>query len=1286
MSNGGYKGQSPARETSPEQYPGVWELTEQFQAQADGNWPFQETDNAPKSLRFNSSDSAHLSKTPALAGNRKTWTWSGWVKRSAISEYQIPIAAGVVGSTPRTYLRFDTADTLRLQNDSGFFYLTNAVFKDPSAWMHLVWAVDTTNATAADRVKLYVNGTQVTSFSSVTTAALNEDTLFNSTSHTAYIGRENRSLYYLNGYLADIHFIDGQALSCEEFGFFDGQGIWQPKRFTGDYASGPVYSNFGDTTYIQSSYPWTKAFDGIADGSYSNGAGAVDPGDWARWTPPNGIPVSQALRINTDNGTTSAVKVKFIGQPVQHLTSLSDGWNSVSGTGTLEYIEIYNSGSTWSYLCGVEIDGQILIDASVGRNSFHLDFSDTSSNTALGKDSSGVGNDWTPNNLSHFTGVDPTVPANTYQDNTLGYYLNGNPPLFLTKQPTGTNRADQITHGSNTGTTFAVNDVLQWAIDWTGGTAKMWFGRNNTWYSGDPAAGTNPSVSGVSDMNLFLSLAYNSSDFQLQVPATASYTLPTGYSYWGGVTLGTWKTSGTNQGATPDVFTTPIPRTGKVYIEAIIKGGTSTYACIGLQNNGETSVISDVSVDTPVNGTEVATTAGGERRGNYCTWSPVNSKNHTLSNGNLDCSLSIGTTSQARATIGVTSGKYYWEVKFISGNYGMIGISDASISTSNVSYAAGGLNMYVQTGGLYGDLGGSFSNTSYGSALSANDIIGVALDMDNGNVKFYKNGTDLGVANTSTLVGKTIMPHIAEAGGDSFVTQTNFGARSWTYAAPSGYSPIATCFLPEPAIKRGDEAMTAVIFTGNDTLQRVSGIKFSPDLVWVKQMSGGASHELFDSVRGKGTYGYKTLYTNQTFAEYTSTAISNSGVTDLHSDGFSVGGSNNVNDNNQTYVAWAFDAGETTTTFAADSLTSSLYNQDQVWSNFLTSSNGFVPGYTADQAFNEVLNSGGGSATNGVGGVMTFAPTSALSVSTMDIRVYSDTTITFPDSSTVAVSGQGATYGWIPVTLPSSFTGFTGSNSITLHNTNNGLQYFDGLRINGKILVNSNISFSVPSIAANVRARPERGLSIVTYSGVDAPSRNTVSHGLNEAPVAWLIKNRSGTGNWTFTFNFLDGSNDYMFLNSTNAKANQGSPWDTPPTSSVITLGANDLNTCNAGDDFVMYAFAPVESYSKFGSYLGFGQKQTIHTGFAPAFLMIKAVDYTEKWYMYDIARQRLRGKSVLRADTDEAETSSGSRQVHLSSNGFTLFGSDTGINDTGISYIYMCFAEFPFASQARAR
>ena len=173
------------------------------------------------------------------------------------------------------------------------------------------------------------------------------------------------------------------------------------------------------------------------------------------------------------------------------------------------------------------------------------------------------------------------------------------------------------------------------------------------------------------------------------------------------------------------------------------------------------------------------------------------------------------------------------------------------------------------------------------------------------------------------------------------------------------------------------------------------------------------------------------MFPNLTSSERTST----DGLTAFNSDGYTLGadaGQYGWQANNHTFVNWAWDAGDSNTSISAGSLSTSIYNQDQVWSNFLSSSNGFVGGYEATYAFNGVIDTGGGSATNGVGGVMTFAPTSTLSVSTMEIRVYSDTTITFPDSSTVAVSGQGSGSGWITVNLPSSFTGFTGSNNICL--------------------------------------------------------------------------------------------------------------------------------------------------------------------------------------------------------------------------------------------------------------
>ena len=328
----------------------------------------------------------------------------------------------------------------------------------------------------------------------------------------------------------------------------------------------------------------------------------------------------------------------------------------------------------------------------------------------------------------------------------------------------------------------------------------------------------------------------------------------------------------------------------------------------------------DVLRDVPTNGDSSDDTgAGGEVSGNYCTWSPLAGTNVTLSNGNLDCSLSAGTASKARTTIAVTSGKYYWEIKFKSGNYGMIGISDASLAGGQISYAAGALNYYVQNGTLYGDVGGSFSGTSYGSALSANDVLGVALDMDNGNVKFYKNGSDLGNANTTSLVGKTIMPHLGEAGGATFVTEANFGARSFAYSAPSGFKALCTTNLPTPTIANGRDHFDTKLYTGNGSSQSITGYNFSPNFVWLKSRSAATLHTLQDTVRGAN----KALEIDGNQPTPGEITITDS-ITSFNSDGFSLGSRSTVNDSSETYVAWAWNIPGSASSNSDGTITSSV--------------------------------------------------------------------------------------------------------------------------------------------------------------------------------------------------------------------------------------------------------------------------------------------------------------------------------------------------------------------------
>jgi hypothetical protein len=213
-----------------------------------------------RSLRFNSSDSAFLNRTPASAGNRKTWTWSAWVKRSALGTQQLFFDSFFGDLSRYCLIRFNDTNVIQI---FGGVYTTGAsttvsvnlstaaVFRDVSAWYHIVLAYDTTQATDTNRVKIYVNGVLQTI--SGTYPSQNEETYVNATNVHA-IGRysESPGQQYLNGYLTEINFIDGLALDPSYFGFTDANGIWQPRAYKGAYGTNGFFLNFSDNSGVTS--------------------------------------------------------------------------------------------------------------------------------------------------------------------------------------------------------------------------------------------------------------------------------------------------------------------------------------------------------------------------------------------------------------------------------------------------------------------------------------------------------------------------------------------------------------------------------------------------------------------------------------------------------------------------------------------------------------------------------------------------------------------------------------------------------------------------------------------------------------------------------------------------------------------------------------------------------------------------------------------------------------------------------------------------------------------------
>ena len=164
------------------------------------------------SLRFRASNDAYLSRTPASAGNQRTWTWSGWVKRGVLGSASTLISGG--GTTGRVALFFNSSDQLEIDvAGTGSFQNSTAVFRDPAAWYHVVWAFDTTQGTGANRSRIYVNGTEL-SLTQTRTFSENTDYAINGTGIQTH-GTLSNSIggYEFDGYLTEINFVNAQQLT-----------------------------------------------------------------------------------------------------------------------------------------------------------------------------------------------------------------------------------------------------------------------------------------------------------------------------------------------------------------------------------------------------------------------------------------------------------------------------------------------------------------------------------------------------------------------------------------------------------------------------------------------------------------------------------------------------------------------------------------------------------------------------------------------------------------------------------------------------------------------------------------------------------------------------------------------------------------------------------------------------------------------------------------------------------------------------------------------------------------
>jgi len=1218
-----------------------------------------------RSLRFTPGDSAYLNRTPSSAGNRKRWTWSGWVKRSGTAVRNHLFAVHSSNDNSGYFrLAFQTDGVLIVGLWSKSILTTVAKFRDFSAWYHVVLVLDTGNPTAADQVILYVNGVR----QSVTgTADSNADYAINSTQNH-YIGWNTGTSQYFNGYLADVHFLDGQALAPTDFGVLDDNGVWQAIEFAGSYG------------WFNTSQTWSNLVTGTLDTQYGNSSAA------APFQGSTGSSYSDGIRPTTGNylsmnfGSTfaNATKLTIYGHAslngvaytgtnenlkINGTALTASEWTTNGGSGgqssatftlsngltSLEWG--YGSGSQSSgylYLQGIEVDGKLLTNSgvSVTDNSFHLDFADNSSNAALGTDTSGNNNTWTVNNLNASTTAVDTVGATSgLIGSNMVVDVQGSYNFAHVYSKIASNPGDQA---------YVKVDFSSLGLS---APATITF---DSYQQGGGGWSLVPSTVYTDAGNTTSSFTYSSNT------RSNTISIPSGATYF----------------AIPPSWTSAAGGILSNGIKNLVWNGTAVNFYDG---------DSDSLRDSPSQIADQSDTgAGGEVVGNYATLNPLHKGvNASLTNGNLQVgnTTTWGTTI---STIGMSAGKWYAELT-LSGsiNYTAFGVSSIAGAYVNsymgqtadsycwFAYTGGGL----YTGGAYTDRTGDWN-----VSCAVGDVIGLALDMDNGTLKYYKNGTLLGGGNAFTGITGT---QFFGTCGWSQIESWNFGQRAFANTnVPSGYKALCTANLPEPTIADGSKYFDTKLWTGNGGTQTISGLNMSPDFVWVKRRDGGTSHFLYDIVRGFSNGNAYELRSSGTNAEGVP-GTANSGLTAFNSDGFSLGSDGGANGPNDTFVGWVWDAGDSNTTIAVGSLNGSAYDQSQTWSNYVTGTP-YSATYPVTNAFNGNLSQGSRSlASSGAG--HTFTPPSAITVNS-SLRIwigYGDASATNvlkvngTDYSSL-ITSTGYNIGWITIpgisSITSIFYGVTPSGSED--------SSVAAIEVDGKILIDSGVSVAnVPSIASTVRANPSAGFSIVSYSG--SSSAVTVGHGLNAAPEMIIIKDRdSGVYNWQVAHIGI-GADDSLLLNSANAKADYNAWNNTRPTSTVFSLGAGILGVNTNGNNMIAYCFAPVEGYSAMGSYTGNGSADGpfVFTGFKISWLMVKSSSNSgEHWLILDAARDSYNvADATIYANLTNAESEASVLGIDILSNGFKPRGTNAGTNASGYTYIYVAFAEHPFKT-ARAR
>ena len=403
------------------------------------------------SLRFNDGSSDCLTDTMGTATNRKIFTHSFWIKRGILSSGSHHILESHADANNRFVIFIHPGDDIRfLDIDGGSVVLdirTNAKLRDPSAWYHIVCAVDTTQSTASNRTKIYINGVLQDSFSTNTVYSEDDTPDQGTSSHVHNIGRYGGDSGYFDGYMSEVVFIDGLQLAADQFGEFDSDsGIWRPID-----VSGLTFGNNGFYLEFKQSGTATNA----------SGMGADTSGNDHHFAVSNLTAVDQS----TDTCTNNALVL-----------------NPLSANSSY----VFSEGNLAVAINGVNLEKKV-IPSTFGSSSgkWYWEVKNTSSSNQ---------------NYIHAGFVDADVIGQfiTGSQSNTPYAANNGYANFIQGQGEAGDGISVYKAGSsnyNTSTTWLADQIGMFALDLD--NRKAWFGVNGTWINdasgntGNPATGAN---------------------------------------------------------------------------------------------------------------------------------------------------------------------------------------------------------------------------------------------------------------------------------------------------------------------------------------------------------------------------------------------------------------------------------------------------------------------------------------------------------------------------------------------------------------------------------------------------------------------------------------------------------------------------------------------------------------------------------------------------------------------------------------------------------------------------